>query len=106
MEEEGTIVFLDKVWGSRDSSKGLETTGKVLYRIEHKPGVTYIKIPDPSNPNKEGSYTPIKLPKLKSDEKTVTAPDNVTAMCTSGKLSDELRAKYCTQPNLPAPQQQ
>ncbi|HEV2488157.1 MAG TPA: hypothetical protein VGT08_21725 [Terracidiphilus sp.] len=98
-EEDGTFIFLDKVWGSRDSSKGLEITSKVLYRIEHKPGVTYVKIPDPADPTKEGSYTPIKLPKIETKETTPTAPDNVAAMCASGKLSKELQAKYCSQPN-------
>lgn len=98
-EEDGTFIFLDKVLGSRDSSTGLDTTSKVLYRIEHKPGVTYIKIPDPADPQKEGSYTPIKLPKIKNNETTPTAPDNVAAMCASGKLSAELQTKYCTQPS-------
>lgn len=96
-EEDGTFIFLDKVMGSRDSSKGLDTTSRVLYRREHKPGVTYVKIPDPADPKKEGSYTPIKLPKIKTKETSPTAPDNLAAMCTSGKLSAELQAKYCLQ---------
>src|ERR1035437_191583 len=100
-EEDGTFIFLDKVLGSRDVSKSLQTTSKVLYRIEHKPGVTYVKIPDPDDPAKEGSYTPIKLPKIKTKETTPNAPDNVAAMCASGKLSTELQAKYCAQPNPP-----
>jgi hypothetical protein len=102
-EEDNTFIFLDKVWGSRDSSKGLETTSKVLYRIEHKPGVTYVMIPDPAEPTKEGRYTPIKLPKIKPKETAPTAPDNVAAMCASGKLSTELQAKYCAQTNPPTP---
>jgi hypothetical protein len=102
-EEDGTLIFLDKIWGSRDVSKVLDSKSKVLYRIEHKPGVTYVKIPDPDNPAKEGSYTPIKLPKSKTKETTPTVPDNVSAMCASGKLSAELQAKYCTQPSPTAP---
>jgi hypothetical protein len=93
-EEDGTFVFLDHTWLHHDSANDLATTSKVLYRIEHHGGVTYIMIPDPTNPKKEGSYNPIKLPKTKQ----VSAPQadsNISAMCASGKLSAELQAKYC-----------
>jgi hypothetical protein len=93
-EEDGTFVFLDHTWGHHDSSQDLEVTSKVLYRIEHHGGVTYIMIPDPANPKKEGTYNPIKLPKLKSA--APTTDNNVSSMCASGKLSAELKAKYCT----------
>jgi len=102
-QEDGTLIFLDKVLGSRDSSRALDITSKVLYRIEHKPGVTYFKIPDPADPKKEGSYTPIKLPKIKTKETIPSAPDNIAAMCASGKLSAELQTKYCSQSNPPSP---
>jgi hypothetical protein len=58
-EEDGTVVFLHHPWGYHDSTTELAATSKVLYRVEHKlgaPGVTYIKIPDPANPKKEGTY--------------------------------------------------
>lgn len=93
-EEDGTFVFLDHTWLHHDISEAFDTTSKVLYRIEHHGGVTYFMIPDPSNPKKEGSYNPIKLPKPPKAS-TSTAPDNLTAMCASGKLSAELTAKYC-----------
>lgn len=95
-EEGGTFIFLDRVWGSRDIGKELETTSKVLYRTEHKPGVTYIKIPDPTNPQKEATFTPIKLPKQKTASPAPTTDNNISSMCASGKLSAELKAKYCT----------
>ena len=94
-EEDGTSVFLDHTWGHHDSSKELEVTSKVLYRIEHHAGVTYVRIPDPVNPKKEGTYNPIKLPKQAAKESKPAAADNVAAMCASGKLSAELTAKYC-----------
>jgi hypothetical protein len=96
-EEDGTFVFLDHTWGHHDSSKDLQVTSKVLYRIEHHGGVTYFRIPDPANPQKEGTYNPIKLPKqAKAATPATAAPDNLTAMCASDKLSAELKAKYCT----------
>lgn len=94
-EEDGTFVFLDHTWGHHDSSKELDVTSKVLYRIEHHAGVTYVRIPDPTNPKKEGTYNPIKLPKQATKEANPAAADNVAAMCASGKLSAELTAKYC-----------
>ena len=95
-EEDGTFVFLEKTWGYHDSAKDLATISKVLYRIEHKPGVTYIKIPDPTNPKKEGLYNPIKLPKQKPFSPSPSTDNNISAMCASGKLSAELKTKYCT----------
>jgi hypothetical protein len=95
-EEDGTFVFLDHTWGHHDSSQDLEVTSKVLYRIEHHGGVTYIRIPDPANPKKEGTYNPIKLPKPKSSSLTPQADNNISSMCASGRLSPELTAKYCT----------
>jgi hypothetical protein len=95
-EEDGTFMFLDHTWGHHDSAKDLQVTSKVLYRIEHHGGVTYIRIPDPGNPQKEGMYNPIKLPKTKSSVTTPQTDNNVTSMCASGKLSAELKAKYCT----------
>ena len=70
------------------------------YRVEHKMGVKedYIKIPDPINPKKEGTYIVIKLPKQPEAAKPQPmSPDNVTGMCASGKLSPALQAKYCSQ---------
>jgi len=97
-KEDGTIVFLHHLWGYHDSTKELAATSKVLYRVEHKMGVKedYIKIPDPVNPKKEGTYIIIKLPK--QPEATTPQPmssDNIAAMCASGKLSATLQAKYC-----------
>jgi hypothetical protein len=95
-EEDGTFVFLDHTWGHHDSSNNLETTSKVLYRIEHHAGVTYIRIPDPADPKKEGTYNPIKLPKQAAAQKAPPqASDNISAMCASGKLSPEQQAKFC-----------
>ena len=98
-EEDGTNVFLDHTWGHRDSAKELDTTSKVLYRTKHVRGlvsVDYVMIPDPTSPKKEGTYDVIKLPKQPSKEAAVApAVDNVAAMCSSGKLSAELQAKYC-----------
>lgn len=95
-EEDGTFVFLDHTWGHHDSAKGLEVASKVLYRIERHGGVTYIRIPDPENPQKEGTYNPIKLPKPKPSASTPQTDNNISSMCASGKLSAELKAKYCT----------
>lgn len=95
VEEDGTVVFLDHTGLHYDSAKNLEASSKVLYRIEHHGGVTYVMIPDPENPRKEGSYNPIKLPKPKVKGTPNQSPDNVTAFCASGKLSPELQAKYC-----------
>jgi hypothetical protein len=96
-EEDGTFVFLDHTWLHHDVSNVFDTTSKVLYRTERHGGVTYILIPDPSNAKKEGSYNPIKLPKqAKAETPATAAPDNLTAMCASGKLSAELKDKYCT----------
>lgn len=100
-EEDGSFVFLKNTWFRHDSARELDVTSKVLYRIEHHGGVTYFKIPDPTNPKQEGTYNPIKLPKPKSDATRSTAADNVTAMCASGKLSVELTAKYCTKTKQP-----
>jgi hypothetical protein len=97
IEEDGSTIFLGHTWGYHDSAKDLETNSKVLYRVEHHAGVTYVKIPDPNNPDKEGSYNPIKLPKQKTKGASANqSGENVTAMCASGKLSPELQAKYCT----------
>jgi hypothetical protein len=95
IEEDGAVTFLDHTWGHHDSTQNLETTSKVLYRKEHHGGVTYVMIPDPENPKKDGSYNPIKLPKQKTKTPANQIPDNVSAMCTSGKLSSELQTKYC-----------
>jgi hypothetical protein len=95
-EEDGTYTFLDHTWGHHDSAKELQVTSKVLYRIEHHGGITYIMIPDPANPKKEGMYNPIKLPKPKPSASTLQADSNISSMCASGKLSAELKAKYCT----------
>src|SRR5882724_3790348 len=95
VEEDGTVVFLDHTWGHHESAKNLETTSKILYRIERHARITYVMIPDPENPKKEGSYNPIKLPKPKVKGAPNQSPDNVTAFCASGKLSPELQAKYC-----------
>jgi hypothetical protein len=94
-EEDGTFVFLDHTWLHHDVSDVFDTTSKVLYRIEHHGGVTFIMIPDPSNPKKEGSYNPIKLPKPKSSVSTPQTDSNISSMCDSGELSAELKAKYC-----------
>jgi len=95
-EEDGTSVFLDHTWGHHDSSRELDVTSKVLYRIEHHAGVTYVRIPDPTNPKKEGTFNPVRLPKqAATKEAKPAAADNITAMCASGKLSAELTAKYC-----------
>ncbi len=94
-EEDGTFLFLDHTWGHHDSAKDLDVTSKVLYRIEHHAGVTYIRIPDPADPKKEGTYNPIKLPKPKSSEAHPTTDNNISAMCASGKLSPEQQAKFC-----------
>ena len=101
-EEDGTFIFLDHTWGTHNSAGGLETTSKVLYRIEHKPGVTYICIPDPNDPKKEGKYNPIKLPKFKHKQDAPQNADNITAMCASGKLSAELQTKYCSSDAQPS----
>lgn len=95
-EEDGTFVFLDHTWGHHDSARDLAATSKVLYRIEHHAGVTYIRIPDPADTKKEGTYNPIKLPKTKPSKSPAQADSNISAMCASGKLSPELQAKYCT----------
>ena len=98
-EEDGATTFLERVqFGSGEDKFGdkFGDTAKVLYRIEHKPGVTYIVIPDPENPKKEGRYTRMKLPKQAAAQKaTPPASDNITAMCASGKLSLEQQAKLC-----------
>jgi hypothetical protein len=59
--------------------------------------VTYFAIPDPNNPKKEANYYIHKLPKQKAEppKDVQTSPDNITAMCASGKLSPEQQAKYC-----------
>jgi hypothetical protein len=94
-EEDGTLVFLVHVAFSSDSAKGLESVSKVLYRVsaEHA-GITYIRIPDPSDPRKEGNYSILHLPK---PEKSAApgSDSNVAATCAGNKLSPELRAKYC-----------
>jgi hypothetical protein len=99
-EEDGTTTFLERVqFGSGKDKFGdkFGDSAKVLYRIEHKPGVTYIVIPDPDNPNKEGRYTRMKLPKQAAAQKAPPqATDNITAMCASGKLSPEQQTKFCT----------
>lgn len=99
-EEDGTVTFLEHVqFGSGEDKFGdrFGDSAKVLYRIEHKPGVTYIVIPDPDNPKKEGRYTRIKLPKQPgAQEATPPASDNISVMCASGKLSPEQQAKFCT----------
>lgn len=99
-EEDGTTTFLEHVqFGSGEDKFGdkFGDSAKVLYRIEHKPGVTYIVIPDSDNPKKEGRYTRMKLPKQASGQKTPQqATSNITAMCSSGKLSPEQQAKFCT----------
>ncbi len=96
IEDDGTVIFLDHTWGHHDSATSLETNSKVLYRTERHGGFTYVMIPDPENPQKEGSYNPIKLPKQKTEGTPANQlPDNVSAMCASGKLSPELQAKYC-----------
>ena len=99
-EEDGKMTFLQHVqFGSGEDKFGdkFGDTAKVLYRIEHKPGVTYIVIPDPNNPKKEGRYTRIKLPKQALAQKAPSeASDNISAMCSSGKLSHEQQAKFCT----------
>ena len=98
-KEDGTFVFLDHTWGHRDSAKELDTNSKVLYRTKHVRGlvsVDYVMIPDPTNPNKEGTYNVIKpmKPPTKKDA-AAPAPDNIAATCASDKLSAELKAKYC-----------
>ena len=99
-EEDGTTTFLEHVQlGSGEAKFGdkFGDSAKVLYRIEHKPGVTYIVIPDPDNPKKEGRYTRMKLPKQAAAQKAPPqASDNISAMCASGKLSPEQQAKLCT----------
>lgn len=98
-EEDGTTTFLRRVqFGSGEDKFGdrFGDSAKVLYRIEHKPGVTYIVIPDPNNPKKEGRYTRMKLPKQAvGQEAPSRASDNISAMCASGKLSPEQQAKFC-----------
>lgn len=99
-EENGTTTFLEHVqFGSGEDKFGdkFGNSAKVLYRIEHKPGVTYIVIPDPNNPKKEGRYTRIKLPKQPATQKAPPqASDNISGMCASGKLSPEQETKFCT----------
>jgi hypothetical protein len=99
-EEDGTTTFLERVqFGSGEDKFGdkFGDNAKVLYRIELKPGVTYIMIPDPDNPKKEGAYTRMKLPKQPVEQETTPpANDNVSAMCASGKLSPDQQAKFCT----------
>jgi hypothetical protein len=97
-EEDGTVVFLDHTWGHHDSAKNLETTSKILYRTERHGGVTYVMIPDPDNPKKEGSYNPIKLPRRTAKNATPQAADNVKAMCASGKLSADQQKQFCPTP--------
>ena len=98
-EEDGTTTFLEHVqFGSGEDKFGdkFGDSAKVLYRIEHKPGVTFILIPDPANPKKEGSYTRMKLPKQPTEQDVpAQASDNISAMCASGKLSPEQQAKFC-----------
>jgi hypothetical protein len=94
-EEDGTMVFLDHTWGHHDSAKNLETTSKVLYHVERHGGVTYIMIPDPDNPKKEGSYNPVKLPRQTAKNAPPQSADNVTAMCASGKLSADQQKQFC-----------
>lgn len=94
-EEDGTVVFLDHTWGHRDSAKALETTSKILYRIEHHMGVTFIMIPDAADAKKEGSYNPIKLPKPAKEANKPISDNNISAMCASGKLSEAAKAQYC-----------
>jgi hypothetical protein len=95
-EEDGTFIFLRHTAMWHSISEAFGTTSKVLYRIEHRNGVTFIKIPDPANPQKEGVYNPIKLPKPKVSASAPPQTDNnISSMCASGKLSAELKAKYC-----------
>lgn len=98
-EEDETTTFLERVqFGSGEDKFGdkFGDSAKVLYRIEHKPGVTYIIIPDPDNPKKEGRYTRMKLPKQPIAQNAPSqASDNISAMCASGKLSPEQQAKFC-----------
>lgn len=98
-EEDGTTTFLEHVqFGSGEDKFGdkFGDNAKVLYRIEHKPGVTFILIPDPANPKREGSYTRMKLPKQPAEQDVpAQASENISAMCTSGKLSPEQQAKFC-----------
>ncbi len=69
-EEDGTSEFLDHFhvwWGHRYRAKDFEIKNltmprKVLYRIEHNLGITYVSITDPENRKNEGIYNPIKLP--------------------------------------------
>jgi len=98
-EEDGTTTFLERVqFGSGEDKFGdrFGDSAKVLYRIEHKPGVTYVVIPDPNNPKKEGRYTRMKLPKQPvAQSARPQASDNISAMCASGKLSPDQQAKFC-----------
>jgi len=96
--EDGSVVFLDHTWGHHAIGDEFADASKVLYRTQHVRGlisVDYVMIPDPTNPKKEGTYNPIKLPKQATKEAKPAAADNVAAMCASGKLSAELTAKYC-----------
>lgn len=100
-EEDGTITFLQRVqFGSGEDKFGdkFAESAKVLYRIERRMAITYIVIPDPDNPKKEGSYTRMKLPKQATAQNaSPQASDNISAMCASGKLSADQKAKFCTQ---------
>ena len=108
-KEDGASVFIRHTWGHHNSTRELDTASKVLYRTKHVRGlmsVDYVMIPDPDNPNKEGTYDVFK-PKTIPPEKDAPAPasDNIKAMCESGRLSSELKAKYCTPQVTPVPDQ-
>lgn len=95
-EQDGTKVFLTHTWMHHDIGGKFADSSKVLYRIEHHGGVTYILIPDPDNPKKEGMYNRLKLPKQPSAKADApVATDNITAMCASGKLTPEQQKQFC-----------
>jgi hypothetical protein len=98
-EEDGTQTFLQRVqFGSGEDKFGdkFGDSAKILYTVEHHGGVTYIVIPDPTNAQKNGKYTRMKLPKSANKIAPLPAGDNVAAMCGSGKLTPEQQAKFCS----------
>lgn len=95
-EQDGTNVYLTHTWMHHDIGGKFADNSRVLYRIEHHGGVTYILIPDPANPKKEGMYNRLKLPKQPSDRANApVATDNITAMCASGKLTPDQQKEFC-----------
>jgi hypothetical protein len=79
---------------------GLKTGDQVLFRIHERRYLngkfTQMAITYANNPDKEVEFSARFVPDIAQPQPTTQS--NVKAMCEAGKLSPELRAKFCTVP--------